>query len=193
MTAGQLLGLGLIVLIVVLVIRSRGAGRQATYERFERSAMPPELATAKLVLSEGLIRTRVPAKLASRTDQVYLTPEGMLVPVETKTRKVHRAYDTDRIQLSVTAVALSYGNRKLPGVRGVARHGYVRVIRPGDSQPCYLRVDLYTPEQVVKLENRYQALMAGKVEPRPARNPGLCRGCGQLQKCRVGQERLKSR
>lgn len=157
----------------------RPEGQQA-YDQGERAAMPPELAQGRLVLSETKLRVERPAPLIARVDQVYLTPTGELVPVETKTRYRHEVYLGDELELSVQAVVIAPQARRLGG--RVAEYGYVRIVSAG-RPPVYRRARLFPEADVVRLRARRLAVMAGSVAPRPAFDARVCRKCPQRPKC----------
>lgn len=172
---------GLVVVLVLLWRLFWTPGQADAYEAVERAAMPPELAQARLVFSERTLWADHPAPLVARVDQVYLTQEGVLVPVETKRRRWLRVYEADVIELSVQATVLA--NHPEARRRGrTADYGWVRVARPG-QRPTYLRTSLLSQRQVATLHERFFALHAGREQPRTAAAAGLCRQCGQLTRC----------
>lgn len=150
------------------------------YER-ERSAMPEELATATLVMSEQLLRCEVPDFLVSKVDQVFLTPAGLLVPLETKTRSRPVVYPSDAVQLGVTAVLLANSDHRWSR-HPVASHGYVRIVTPEGTR--YRPVDLPSTPEVLDLARRRRELLAGKgAPPQPARSAAACPKCASRSRC----------
>lgn len=151
------------------------------YEVTERPNMPDELAAGRLLFSEAQFYAEQPVPLVARVDQVFLSTGGLVVPVETKTRRAHRWYPYDAIELSVQAVVLRYSKKvRLPGA--IASYGYVRVISDG-RPPAYLKVPLLSEAEVTAIYRRYQDLRAGRVAPRPSHHPSLCSRCPQAARC----------
>lgn len=180
-----------IVIVVVVVVAwallrsSDGDRRPAVllphYEAVERPSMPDEIAAATLLFSEAKFYAERPVPLVARVDQVFHTPHGLVVPVETKTRRAHRWYPYDAIELSVQAVVLRYSRQvRLPGA--IASYGYVRCVTEG-SVPTYVKVPLLPESEVLAIYRRHQDLAAGRVAPRPAHHAGLCRRCPQASRC----------
>jgi hypothetical protein len=157
------------------------SSQDPAYHTLERSRMPAELATARLVLSEKRLSTNRPFPLVARMDQVFLV-HGRLVPVETKTRFLRQVYDADRIQLGVQAVVLRHAKHRLTAGYPVADYGYVRLVRP-DGSVAYQHTHLPDEGQVLALANRRLALEQGRAVPQPAASPRLCRNCGQRPRC----------
>lgn len=152
-------------------------GSREDYERRERAAMPEELARGTLVVNERTLWRRGARPFAAKTDQVFLTPQGYLVPVETKTRK--RVYDSDIIQLSCQAVALAH----TPGLHGTpASWGYVRLSESGGA-PTYKRVPLVPEDKIDLLWDRWDDLRRGREAPivRPAHY--RCTHCQVRTRC----------
>lgn len=184
MTFFVVLALGLLALCLLLLLTHLRVARQDTdlsYEHEERSLMPSELASAKLVLSEALHRCETPDRLVARLDQTFLTLQGILVPLETKTRARPVVYESDRVQLGVVAVVLANADhafRRHP----VATHGYVRLVTPEGVR--YRRVDLPSTEEVLALARRRRELQAGRGgQPSPANHPALCPRCPSRARC----------
>jgi len=175
-----LAALAAIVLVIVLLMRARSSPAQA-YERGERRHMPSEIADGKLVLSEQtLYAPRV--GLVAKVDQVYLTPNGLLVPVENKTRKRDEVRDYDRAELSVQGMVLrQYRPGNLRRAK-VANYGYVAVRLDG-HEPRWHRVELAHDDVVLALRDRRLALDAGKAEPNGPASGWICRTCAQVVRC----------
>lgn len=111
--------------------------------------MPLELKIGSVYMNEREISMIEPVRLHGRVDQVYRTPDGVLVPVDTKTRNRHRTYSSDILQLSIYAVILRH-QESLP----VANHGYIRsVVYFDDNEKSvrYHRVPLLTTRKVMSL------------------------------------------
>lgn len=166
------------VALLKLTWRRRGAaGTQEEYERVERASMPDELVNATLVINERTLWRRGPRPFAAKTDQVFLTEDGLLVPVETKARR--RVYDSDVVQLSCQALALSH----TAGIKGrPAGWGYVRLAAPG-TRPRYQRVTLLPAAQIDLLWDRWDDLKRGRANAiaRPAHY--RCTHCQLRTRC----------
>lgn len=177
LSAAFVLAPALIILLIML-----WCGRRARVERY-----PAELAHARLIMSEQDVYTDYPRPLAGRPDEVYRHPNGELIPVETKTRSRTVVRAEDRVQLSVYAVLLRHSShRQLPGTPGkrgrqVASYGYVRIVTPEGT--CWRKVALMSEADVVRLYERRIALEGGRVRPRGASRPGVCRRCTYRERC----------
>jgi len=170
----------LAVLVLVIVLSSKRSPAQ-DYERGERRHMPSEIADGKLVLSEQtLYAHRV--GLVAKVDQVYLTPDGLLVPVENKTRKRDEVRDYDRAELSVQGMVLRQSRPGNLRRARVASYGYVAVRLDG-HEPRWHRVALGADDAVLTLRDRRLALDAGKAEPNGPATGWICRTCAQAARC----------
>ena len=156
----------------------------SSYDAAERQYMPPEVASGALVLSEDLIRVRIPAKVVAKTDQVYLTTDGLLVPVENKTRTRDVVYDYDRVEISVQGFVLRHGRPAHLRKYQVASYGYVRVLVDG-RRPRYHRVELESDLNIVSMRQRRLQIDAGTAEPRPPANARICMTCPKAQSCKL--------
>lgn len=85
----------------------------------------------------------------------------LLIPLDTKLRQVNHIYESDIIQLSVYRVILSH-KYKAP----VAKYGYVRtVVETADGDRVrYIKTNLLSEKEVVKLWHRYQSIRSGQVK-----------------------------
>lgn len=169
-----------IVAAVWLMTRTAAAPRTEStpstmgdYESVERAAMPDEIANGTLVISEQTLHREGDRPLAAKTDQVFRTPWGLLVPVETKSRK--RVYASDIVQLSCQAVAL-----KSKGT--VAGYGYIRLATPG-RRPNYQKVGLMTEAEIDRLWDRYQVLRLKKAQPITRPSAQRCNRCAFRKGC----------
>ncbi|WP_448205374.1 hypothetical protein [Azospirillum sp. sgz302134] len=115
----------------------------------DRERMPAELRTAQLLLSEEPLRALAPIPLAGQPDQVYVTADGCLVPVETKTRRRAIVYDRDVAQMSVYGVLLEHAKDERLEPYEAARYGYLRLVLPERVQ--YVKVPLASEEAVAKM------------------------------------------
>lgn len=109
--------------------------------------LPGELNSAELYLSEQDIHMTDPVALHGRPDQVFEMSGGQLIVVDSKVRSRHRAYEDDRIQLSVYATILRYGYG-----RSVANYGFVRTVvheDRGGQTVQYHRVTLLSSGKII--------------------------------------------
>lgn len=163
------LALGLIV-----ALRHR---RAALADRMERASRPPDLRDAELLYLEKRFDTSEPVRLSARLDRAYRMPSGLIVLLELKTRNVNRAFPSDVIQLSAQRLALERKSQQV-----VARHGYVVAQMPDGAREAH-RVQLVSGEAVVALVRRREAILAGRINPRPAASVGVCRTCAYRSIC----------
>lgn len=171
-----------IAFVACLVIYQGRQHAGNTYETQERSTMPYDLASAKLLLSEYTLRMDRPAALVAKVDQVFIGNNGQLILMETKTRKRAQVYLPDIIELSVQAMCIRHStDRKVKG-REITEHAYVR-IKTLSAKPTFVRVKLLTDQQVINLHSRYLALHDGKVKPQLATDKRACKTCPQLNRC----------
>lgn len=158
-------------------------GREASRRdhRVEMSKMPDEIATGTLVMSEEKIRTTIAgARVCGRTEQVYRTAQGVLIPVESKTRAVSRVYMSDVIQTSLQALALRDVRRK------VADQGYVRTSHPTTKAVAYHPIQLMPRHLLERLVTRYFDVIEGRSVPTHQENRAACEKCGFRDKCWPG-------
>lgn len=93
---------------------------------------------------------------------MYQTKGGVLIPTDTKLRQANHIFESDIIQLSVYRVILSH-KYKAP----VAKYGYVRtVVETADGDRVrYIKTNLLSEREVIKLWHRYQSIRYRKVKP----------------------------
>lgn len=158
-----------------------GAGSAQDYERTERALMPQEIAKAKLVFSEKTFYRRGDRPFAAKCDQAFLTRDGFVVPVESKTRA--RMTASDLVQISSAAVAMAADPRVK---HKVANWGYIR-LAPAGGAPYYQRVDLMHVTRIDQLWDRWHALKNRRVAPLYRPDPSRCRTCVLRAKCPSAQ------
>lgn len=135
-----------------------------------QAKLPAELRSATLVYAEQLFRSSGPMRITARVDRAYRKTAGVLVLVELKTRKAHRTYLSDVIELSAQRLALTAQTGEV-----VADHAYVLTVLTDGNPGKYHRVSLMTVTAVLALAARREELFAGKGEPRSACFPAMCR------------------
>lgn len=127
---------------------------QLRRHRWHRAeAMPGELRTAELVLSECPIWTYTPLPLQGVPDQVYEALNGDLILVDTKNRRVPRVYFSDIVQLSVYRLILRH--TRFAPVAGRSVRGYAYVRCQWGRAVQYLPAQLLADEQVLAFALRY--------------------------------------
>jgi hypothetical protein len=176
---GTLLVSMVILVLAVQLLRllwPKGRG----YER-ERREMPRELATATLVKSEGHLRMQGPRPLHGTPDQVFLTTCGMLIPIDSKTRRHRTLYTSDILQVSLYARLLAGSGFARRMSARVASHGYIRFMTP--EGVFYRRVRVLPDAAINQWYDRRHALEQGAITPGGPSHPTLCDSCGQRQRC----------
>ncbi|WP_267122697.1 PD-(D/E)XK nuclease family protein [Xanthomonas sacchari] len=148
----------------------------------ERAQQPAEIASGSLVLSEFYLRCDIPRKLGARVDQVYRTPEAVLVPVDTKVRYRREVRFEDVVELSVQASVLRHTRSPDRPYGMVASWGYVRVAPPDGGTVTYLKTPLLDDTALVQLYERHFELLAG-APARPASAQRTCVHCPQRGRC----------
>ena len=170
-------------LIMVLVLAWRARRRSSRWR--ERASRPRELARADLVYAEKLFRIAQPIRLAARLDRAYRQPDGTLVLVELKTRRVDRPYLSDVIQLSAQKLAIEQQTEQ-----AVAAHGFVTIERPGPRRSgSSHRVNLLTADAVIAVARRRDAILAGELSPKYANSRRACELCAFSRHC-AGPQRF---
>ena len=151
--------------------------RAALADHVERDSLPSDLKDAELLYLEKRFNVSEPVRLSTRLDRAYRMPSGLIVLLELKTRNFNRAFPSDVIQLSAQRLALERKTRQV-----VAQHGYVVAQTPDGAREAH-RVQLVSGEAVVALVRRREAIMAGRINPRPAASAGVCRTCAYQSIC----------
>lgn len=141
---------------------------------------PPNLQGAELIYVERAFKSRSLIQLVARVDRAYRQPNGFLVLVEFKTRRVNRTYFSDIIELSAQrlAVEAQTGER-------VDDYGYVLVQAERRSAKVPHRVRLLPVHEVIALARRREAILTGNSLPQFTRYADLCRQCAFEQECRA--------
>lgn len=181
--------LGAVYVLYRLVVQ-RTAGRgdvRRSYEANERARMPAVIAHGRLVISEEYFRTTVPRPLGARLDQAYIGSDGLVYPVDSKTRDREVVHATDLIELSVQAAVLRTGNVAVILGHAVASIGYVRVVTARGV--TYLPTRLLTDAELASVYDRREALLRGDVAPTCTQFVGACRKCAYRSHCETGSRR----
>ena len=159
---------------LIVALRRRRAARA---DRMERVSRPSDLRDAELLYVEKRFDVSEPVRLSARLDRAYRMPSGLVVLLELKTRSVNRVFPSDVIQLSAQRLALERKTREV-----VAHHGYVIAQTPDGAREAH-RVRLVSGEAVVALVRRREAILASRINPRPAASVGMCRTCAYRSNC----------
>lgn len=180
----------LVIAGIFLVLAFQDDARQASEAGYQqdRNDMPAEIASGTLALSEDrriLIGHAGGHRLTAKPDQVFLTRDGRLIPVENKVRARPVVYPYDLIELSVQALTLVQGRPKELRKHEVAPYGYVRAMNPSTRKSCYLRVELLSEADLGVLASRYVAVRTGRERPSSQQNRNACARCQFLSKCQV--------
>lgn len=122
--------------------------------------MPDKLAVLKPWKSEFNVYTKRPVKLKGRIDQALIDDKGEITLLDTKTRKVPRAYPSDVVQLSVYKICLERGMGKR-----VSPFGWIRAVHPVTQKTKYLRVKLLDESYIVNMYDRFWAIKRKKTPP----------------------------
>lgn len=181
---GTIVALVLAALALVVLVPSRRqveqhdpTGTHDSYETVERAAMPAEIADGKLVISEKTFYRRGSRPFAAKTDQGFLTSSGLVVMVESKSRR--RISPSDVVQVSCQALAAASDPRC---TWKVANYGYIR-LAPVGRRPYYQRVDLVHPTRIDLLWDRWKALRDGRIVPIARPKPYRCSSCAFRTRC----------
>ena len=159
---------------MIVALRRR---RAELADCMERASRPSDLKDAELIYLEKRFDVSEPVRLSTRLDRAYRMPSGPVVLLELKTRSVNRVFPSDVIQLSAQRLALERNTRHF-----VAHHGYVVTQSPDGAREAH-RVRLVSGEAVVALVRRREAILAGRINPRPAASVGVCSTCGNRSIC----------
>jgi CRISPR-associated exonuclease Cas4 len=157
-----------------------GASRWRKGQRTSEEAwLPKELRSARLVASERKFTTNEPVEVGAIIDRLYEKPDGALVLVEVKSRKIKKTYMSDVVEMSVQRLAVQgeWGNV-------VSDVGYVVVVGEKRGTEKCIPVQLLTAGKVIELLARREELLAGRRVPVKVAVRGICERCGYLNGCK---------
>ena len=100
--------------------------------------LPIEIQNSTLVLNEDEISCKTPYQLYGRVDQVFQNEHNHLVILDSKTRKNHRIYTSDVMQLSLYRYMLSNGDFKQ---HTFSPYGYIRTVVIHDEKKKTARIN----------------------------------------------------
>ncbi len=129
-----------------------------------------------LAFSEQFFRSRR-TRIVAKIDRGYLA-DGSIQLLEFKTRRRHAVYPADIIELSAQRVAVQDDDG-----RRVADEGYVLTERAQDGSRKLHQVTLLPEDVLIRLRDRRAMILSGRVPPREASAPGLCRDCAYRVEC----------
>lgn len=113
----------LICVVVVVAHFWRDNKTEGVRRWFSDEHMPLILRQSTLFMSEAEISMTQPVALRGRVDQVFMSKNGLLILLDTKTRSHHRVYGTDVWQLAVYAAILDVTVR-----HPLSSYGFVRTV-----------------------------------------------------------------
>lgn len=163
--------IGLVVVLAMLAFRER-----YRLKKGEEGWGAEALQGKQLVFSEQIFRSRRTGIMA-KIDRGYLAG-GSIQLLEFKTRRRHAVYPADIIELSAQRVAVQDDDG-----RRVADDGYVLTERAQDGSRQLHRVTLLSEDDLLGLRDRRTLILSGRVQPREAAAPGLCRDCAYRVEC----------
>ena len=166
---------------LVVVVASITLQRHRAATR-ERRRIPKELQGAELAYSEQTFRSWQSFGLVARIDRAY-RKDGALWLVELKTRRDHRPYLSDVIELSAQKLAIE-GASDLR----VSNVGFVITTDPSRGTTVTHRVELLDAHALTRLKVRRDGLLDGTVVPQRTAARGLCRKCAFRNRCYGDEE-----
>ncbi|WP_432784862.1 PD-(D/E)XK nuclease family protein [Oligella sp. MSHR50489EDL] len=125
------------------------------YQIIEGENLPEIFQQSTLFLNEEDISCQKPLNLYGRVDQVFKTPDGTLILLDTKTRPNHQLHSDDILQLSVYAMILKNGNYGHP----VHNFGFIRTVvkkEPYQRTVKYFYVKLYSENEILEIQRLNQ-------------------------------------
>ena len=131
----------------------------------------------RLIFSERVFRSRRTG-IVAKIDRGYLA-DGSIHLLEFKTRRRHRVYPADIIELSAQRVAVQDDDG-----RRVTDVGYVLTENARDGSRHLHQVRLLPEDILLRLRDRRAMILGGRVPPREATAPGLCKGCAYRVECK---------
>jgi CRISPR/Cas system-associated exonuclease Cas4 (RecB family) len=156
------------ILVLAVHLRWRRVKRESQW-------LPDELAGATLAYAERAFTARRPW-LVARVDRGY-RKDGRIWLTELKTRRQHRVYPPDVVELSAQRVAVEAES----GVP-VSETAYVLTQKPDGSRRVH-RVELIRKEGIESLVRRRAAILGGSLLPRRAPDPASCAACAYRAEC----------
>lgn len=145
-------------------------------------SLPNELKGARLVICEPKYNLYVttPFNLHGKPDEVYGVGNRLVV-LDTKERNFAKVYDDDVVKLSSYASILR--NHKDYRRYGSSTHAYLRIVNRQTRKVSFAKVDLLTDTQLLRLKQKRDAVVSGRVSPATSRNKNFCKGCAQRKAC----------
>jgi len=132
---------------------------------------------APIAFAEKKFFTAWPFPLVAKVDRALRIGETITI-AELKTRRSHRIYSSDVIELSAQKLALEEGAGEF--VNPVA---YVVTQHPASARRQTHPVRLLSRSELIGLARRRDRILAGLETPRLAPNRGMCRSCAFYSRC----------
>lgn len=172
--------IGLIVVAAILYLRHVQLSNRVPKVRKIPAWMPQDLRGASVVMVEEMLKASTSEEygLIGRLDRVYQLETGECIPVEFKTRKQAKAWESDVAQLSLQAWLLRQAGHD------TSSHAYVVAELPNGVRQA-IRVDLRDDAYCEKLILRYHQIMADRVAPKAKPSPAKCQSCGHRANCQA--------
>lgn len=155
---------GIICIVLWMVLHGRGAARD----------VPALLRDAPIAAAERTFRAPS-LRVVARIDRAYKLDDRWHL-VELKTRKIHRVYSADVIELSVQKYAIEEET-------GERVDDSAHVATQAGTERRWHTVHLLSREEVAALLARRKSILAGRAEPNFARSEGPCRNCLYRKEC----------
>lgn len=138
----------ILILVPIVIAVLDHASRRVSPKQWwmKKESMPKDLRSSQLYMSEKDIEIRMPVFLKGRVDQVFLTKEDLLVPVDTKLTYPRCVSHAEKIQLSGYRAILTNTEKY-----SVANYGYIRFVNRDTGKVHYRKVSLLPPEAIYRL------------------------------------------
>ncbi len=148
------------------------------YRRFARAVwrLPEKIRRDSLAYVERQFRSDTHPRIVARVDRAYRSRHGLITLVELKTRRKGGVHASDIIQLSAQRLAL-----EAETAEPVAPMAFVAVQSIGGL--TWRPVGLMSSVEVMALVQRREAMVTGRLAPRPSSRPELCAACAWKDRC----------
>ena len=142
--------------------------------------LPWRLRRAELAYAERVFAGGEGVRFSARVDRAYRLADGGIVLVEFKTRREPVVCASDVIEISVqrAALAATTGER-------VHDHAYLLLQSSETSWRRAVRIRLLSQDDIMRLVQRRQALLAASRVPAPPASQRLCVRCPHRGGCDV--------
>jgi CRISPR/Cas system-associated exonuclease Cas4 (RecB family) len=137
---------------------------------WRRSRRRPKLSPYML---ERFLKITNPVPLCGKPDVVWEAHDGILIVGDYKSRKNHKVYQSEVIQLSVYKLLVEKTQN-----RPVADYGFIHF-----KNRHMVKVNLMKEKEIIALHHRYWSIKDGRIKPCMAETPNYCRYCSHNEKC----------